>query len=114
MAAYGAQAGGAIGNAISPGVGGPVGALFGSFLDGGGVTGGGGGGGAPLNSSAAVYGSGLDGSGWAVNFKGVQTASSSPGAGPGAGAGVLGTGIPMWAIVAIVGFVLWKKSASSQ
>ena len=120
MAGLGASAGSAVGNAISPGVGGPVGALFGSFLDGGGV---GSSGSAPLNSQAAVYGSGLDGSGWAVNFGGTQTASSAPtsaagimpGATPAAGLGGLSLGtIPTWFWLAAVGVLLWKKSVSTR
>lgn len=125
MGQYGAAAGGAIGNAMVPGVGGAVGALFGSFIDGGMV--GGGGSSAPLNSQSAVYGSGLDGSGWAVNFQGVQSATSAPtnaagimpGSTPAAGLGGLGSGlglgtIPTWFWMAAAGVILWKKSSSKR
>ena len=113
--AYGAQAGAAIGTAIAPGVGTAIGGLFGSFLDGSG--GGGSSPSAPMNSQSAVYGSGLDGSGWAVNFQGVQSAASSPSNAAGLGlpapGGMLGSlvlsSIPSWFWLAAGGVLLWKK-----
>lgn len=125
MAQYGAAAGAALGNAAMPGVGGAVGGLLGSFLDGGGVAGGGGAA-SPLNSQTAVYGSGLDGSGWAINIgSGKQDAASSPtssagispGIGQPAGAGLFAglgglslDGIPNWFWFVAAGVVLWKRS----
>jgi len=65
----GAAQGAAIGTAIMPGWGTAIGAVAGAFMGGGSVAGGGGGGGAsatPQATQAAVFGSGLDGSGWQV------------------------------------------------
>lgn len=71
-----AQAGAAMGTAIMPGMGTAIGGLAGALGDTfmGGV---GGGGGGPQTAHTAVYGSGLDGSNWNVNFSGTQTAKSS-------------------------------------
>lgn len=71
-----AAAGAAAGTAVMPGIGTAVGGVVGALADmmtdkkGGGSGGGGGGEPAPSASAAttAVYGSGLDGSGWSVNF----------------------------------------------
>lgn len=125
MPAYGANAGAAIGTAIAPGVGTAIGGLFGSFMDGGVA---GGSSSAPMNSSAAVYGSGLDGSGWAVNIgDGRQTANSTPVSSAGITptvpsyptSGFLSNfggpslaSIPNWFWFAAVGVVLWKRSKS--
>lgn len=117
---YGANAGAAIGTAIAPGVGTAIGGLFGSFLDG--DTGGGGSPSAPMSASAAVYGSGLDGSGWAVNFSGLQSASSSPASAAGMGlppmdAGLLGNvtaGLPNWFYFAAAGVLAWRLLRSKK
>lgn len=103
-----------------PGVGTAVGGLLGSFLDS--SSGGGGASGlAPQSSNAAVYGSGLDGSGWAVNFQGLQTATSSPTSNTGqalpfssGAAGLSLAAIPMWVWLAGAGLILWKKFKSAK
>lgn len=75
----GAAQGAAIGTAVMPGWGTAIGAVAGAFMGGSSSTGGGAGspGGAaasPTATQAAVFGSGLDGSGWQVNFgSGSQT-----------------------------------------
>ena len=114
-------AGAAMGTAIMPGVGTAVGGLAGALAD----TFMGGNGGsaspsAPMNSQTAVYGSGLEGSGWAVNFSGVQSAASSPATASGIGlpaaGGALGSlglsSIPSWFWLAAGGVLLWKKFGS--
>ena len=64
----------------------------------------------PSNSegTAAAYGSGLDGSNWAVNFKGIQGASGSSDKTDGLGIG----GIPQWALLAVAGAIAWKMFRS--
>lgn len=115
MAQYGAQAGAAIGTAIMPGVGTAVGALAGSFLDGAG--GSSAAAMAPLNATAAVYGSGLDSSGWNVNFSGVQSAGSNKQGMPstadtlGLAPGGLSPTVVIGAVI-VIGLLLWKKSRS--
>lgn len=118
-----AQAGAAAGTAIMPGIGTAVGGLAGALADTF-MGGAGGSSSAPQNSQTAVYGSGLDGSGWAVNIgKGTQTATSAPASAAGINpADSLGSmassalggfnlgGIPNWFWFAAVGVVLWKKS----
>jgi hypothetical protein len=68
----GAAQGAAIGTSIMPGWGTAIGAVAGAFLGGPSVAGGGASGGGaaatPTATQAAVFGSGLDGSGWQVNF----------------------------------------------
>ena len=69
----GAAQGAAIGTAIMPGWGTAIGAVAGAFLGGPSVAnpGGPGAGGAsatPMAGQAAAFGSGLDGSGWQINF----------------------------------------------
>ena len=67
----GAAQGAAVGTAIMPGWGTAIGAVAGAFMGGSSTGGGGSGGGAaatPMASQAAVFGSGIDGSGWQVNF----------------------------------------------
>lgn len=96
-----------------PGVGTAVGGLLGGFMDGG-MASGGGSSAAPQNSQTAVYGSGLDGSGWAVNFQGIQSASSTQkkadGIGlPDAGGGFAMPDIPMWVYAVAAGLILWKS-----
>ena len=66
----------------------------------------------PSNAVSAAYGSGLDASGWAVNFRGVQNASTGQdksGGVPGVlgGSGVA-AGVPWYVWVGLVGVALWK------
>jgi hypothetical protein len=122
MAGEGAAAGAAIGTAIMPGIGTAIGGLAGSFLDSGAGGGGGASGYTPRTAEAAVYGSGLDGSGWNVNFSGMQTNGSNkeqtaPSAMDSLGLSGGGGGIsPLMIVglVAVVGLVLWKKSKSAK
>lgn len=86
------------------------------------ASGGAGGSAGPSNATAATYGSGQDGSGWVVNFSGIQNASAAydksgggvPGVG-GSSSGVL-SGIPQSALMllglvglALVGAVAWRS-----
>ena len=67
----GAAQGAAIGTTIMPGWGTAIGAVAGAFMGGGSGGSGASNGGAtatPSATQAAVFGSGLDGSGWMVNF----------------------------------------------
>ena len=122
MSGAGSAAGAALGSAVMPGVGTAVGGFLGSLLDGKSNSGGGGGGYAPLNSQSAVYGSGLDGSGWAVNFGGTQTASSSPAnaigipptSQPPLIAGMSTGTLPPWLWVAAAGLGVWKIARSNR
>lgn len=86
----------------------------------------------PLTASTAVYGSGLDGSGWNVNFGGTQSAGSNKAGTPalaeslGLGTGGIFPGLSMPAFSAsgginktyllvgalLVGVIVWKKSRS--
>lgn len=71
----------------------------------------------PSHAEAAVYGSGLDASGWAVNFSGIQSASSGQdksGGVPGVGLSGIGAGVPGWAWIAVGGLVLWKLYRSRR
>lgn len=113
-----AEAGAAAGTAIMPGIGTAVGGLAGALADTFMGSGGSASPSAPMNSQSAVYGSGLDGSGWAVNFSGVQSASSSPATSSGLGlpvvSGAIGglSGIPSWFWLAAGGLLIWKKFSS--
>jgi hypothetical protein len=49
------------------------------------LTGGAGGSAGPSSAQAGAYGSGLNSSGWQVNFSGTQTAGFASGEGPGGG-----------------------------
>jgi len=73
---------------------------------------------APQNASSAVYGSGLDGSQWNVNFSGVQSASSAQdkrGGVPGLESpALLGGPIPSWAWLAVAGLLAWKIAKSRR
>lgn len=74
--------------------------------------------GGPSNAEAAVYGSGLDGSGWNVNFSGIQSASSNQdksGGVPGFGISGASAGVPGWVWVvglAVIGVAVWRRSKS--
>jgi hypothetical protein len=75
----GAAQGAAIGTSIMPGWGTAIGAVAGAFMGGSSVAGGGASGGGaaatPTATQAAVFGSGLDGSGWQINFGAGSTLS---------------------------------------
>lgn len=69
----------------------------------------------PSNAESGAYGSGLDGSGWSVNFSGVQsTASNQDKSGGVPGVGITGVAgaIPWWVYVAVAGAVLWRLKRS--
>lgn len=72
----------------------------------------------PSSATAAAYGSGLDGSGWAVNFQGVQSASNAQdksGGIPGVGLSGVGGSIPWYVWAALAAVVVWKaRSKSAQ
>lgn len=81
------------------------------------TSGGAGGSAGPSTATAATYGSGQDGSGWVVNFSGVQNASAaydkSGGGVPGVGGGSNPlASIPQtaWIVLAVlaVGVVAWR------
>lgn len=76
---------------------------------------------APSEAHSAVYGSGLDASGWNVNFSGMQTnGSNKAGTGQDSAAGALGldaggiSPLMIAGVVAIVGLAIWAKSKSSK
>lgn len=74
--------------------------------------------GGPSNAVSAAYGNGMDGSGWNVNFSGVQSASSSQdksGGVPGL-LGMTGPGgsIPAWVWVALAAGVAWRLYKSKS
>lgn len=106
-----ADAGGVIGGAVGSFFG-PAGTAFGSAL-GSGVSGALGGAPAgPSNAESGAYGSGIDASGWAVNFSGVQNVSSSQdksGGVPGVfgGSGIAG-GVPWYVWAGLAGVALWR------
>lgn len=142
----GAAQGAAIGTAVMPGIGTAVGAIAGAFL--GGSSGGGGASGAaggpvatPQASQAAAFGSGLDGSGWIINFgngnttdlnnaqdKTIRstgptadaTASQSPylpgayGQQSGMFSDALGFGIPPVVWMAVFGIAAWRLYSSKK
>lgn len=117
----GAQAGAALGTAIYPGVGTAIGGLAGSLLDSPSKASSNPSG--PMTSAAAVYGSGLDSSGWNVNFGGTQTNGSNKNGNPSVaetlglsgGGGMFPRGINANYLLIgalIVGVLIWKKSRS--
>lgn len=69
----------------------------------------------PSNAESGTYGSGLDGSGWIINFAGVQNAGSNQdksGGVPGLGmSGVSSVPWYIWALLA--GAVVWKLKRKS-
>lgn len=72
---------------------------------------------APSNAESAVYGNGLDASGWSVNFAGVQDVTQSkdksggvPGLGITGGVGA----VPWWAWAILAGAVVWKLKQSRR
>lgn len=130
-----AAAGGAIGTAIAPGVGTAIGTIAGALLDGP-MTGSSSAPSGPTSAATAVYGSGLSGENWFVNFSGKQDASGTvdkpfsatgptattaatggailpgqPSGLSGLGASLSGLGletIPLWAWACLGGLVLWR------
>lgn len=70
----------------------------------------------PSNAQSGAYGSGLDGSGWSVNFAGVQSTSSTQDKSGGVpGIGISGAslgGLPWWLVLVVGGAVLWKLKKS--
>lgn len=71
----------------------------------------------PSNATSGAYGSGLDGSGWIVNFKGIQSASANQDK-SGADGLLASTGtlspLVIFGVVVLVGIVAWKKSSSKK
>lgn len=68
----------------------------------------------PTSATSGAYGSGLDTSGFSVNFAGVQSAGSSQdksGGVPGLGLSGVGSSIPWWVWLAAAGAVAWKLKA---
>lgn len=149
-AAQGAAAGAAVGSVIpvvGTLIGGAVGGIMGAMSKPPGSSGGTSGPGAsggpvatPSSSQAAAYGSGLDGSGWVINFgngnsvdlnnaqdktiRATQSADATatqspylPGYGSGMGglAGdALGIGIPPVVWIALFGFAAWRLYSSKK
>ncbi len=70
----------------------------------------------PSNAESGAYGSGLDGSGWLVNFAGVQNASSNQDKSGGVpGIGISGAsigGVPWYVWALLAGAVVWKLRKS--
>lgn len=67
----------------------------------------------PSSATGGAYGSGLDSSGWNVNFSGVQSASSEQdksGGVPGVFgmSGTSGGGVPWYVWAGLAGAVLWR------
>lgn len=143
----GAAQGAAIGTSIAPGWGTAIGAVAGAFLGGSSVAGGGASGGGaaatPTATQAAVFGSGLDGSGWQVNFgaganlsldnrqdKTIRSEGPIASANPSAtgarpayspyldtGGDTLGLGlggVPPWIWLVFFGAVAWRMSKSKK
>lgn len=73
----------------------------------------------PSKAEAAVYGSGQDGSGWSVNFSGVQSTASNQdksGGVPGFGLSGASSGLPGWmwiAGLALIGVAVWRRRSKS-
>ena len=71
----------------------------------------------PSNAVSGAYGSGLDGSGWAINFQGVQNASNAQdksGGVPGLGSSGVAGAVPWYVWAALVGAVVWKQFKSRK
>lgn len=115
MAASGIQAGATAGAAFGP-WGAAVGAVAGGLMD---AAGSGGAPPAPQNAHNAIYGNGLDGSGWNVNFSGMQSnAANKPTTGEPSAVGALGldgvSPLLILGVVAIIGIAVWGKSKSRR
>lgn len=129
-----AAAGGAIGTAFMPGIGTAIGTIAGGLLDGP-MVGSSSAPSGPTSAATAVYGSGLSGDNWFVNFGGTQSASgtvdkpfSATGptattaaqggtilpaaqgtlAGVASSLGIDLSSVPLWAWVGLGGLVIWK------
>lgn len=71
----------------------------------------------PSNAVSAVYGSGLDTSGYSINFSGLQSASSSQdksGGVPGIGLTGVAGGVPWWLWAAGAGLIVWRMRKSKK
>lgn len=71
----------------------------------------------PSNAQSGAYGSGLDGSGWSVNFAGVQNAGSNQdksGGVPGVGVSGIGGSLPWYVWAALAGAVVWRLKNSRR
>lgn len=68
----------------------------------------------PSHAESGVYGSGLDGSGWSINFAGVQNAGSNQDKSGGVpGLGISGVSAVPWYVWALLGgAALWKLRKS--
>jgi hypothetical protein len=69
----------------------------------------------PSNAQSGAYGSGLDGSGWSINFAGVQNAGSNQdksGGVPGLGVSGIGGSLPWYVWAALAGAVVWRLKNS--
>lgn len=81
------------------------------------ITGGAGGSAGPSDAQSATYGSGMDASGWNVNFSGVQSASSNQDKSGGSGLGLtsIGNSVPWWVWATLAaGVVVWRLKASRK
>ena len=71
----------------------------------------------PSNAQSGAYGSGLDGSGWSINFAGVQNAGSNQdksGGVPGLGVSGIGGSLPWYVWAALAGAVVWRLKNSRR
>ncbi len=71
----------------------------------------------PSNATSAAYGSGLDGSGWSINFAGVQNAGSNQdksGGVPGLGGSGVAGALPWYVWVVLAGAVAWRLKKSRR
>jgi hypothetical protein len=79
------------------------------------LTGGAGGSAGPSSAQAGAYGSGLNSSGWQVNFSGMQTAGLASGEGPGGVPGLSSVGgVPWWVLAIVAGVVVWRLKNSRR
>ena len=62
----------------------------------------------PSRAEAAVYGSGLDSSGWNVNFSGTQKNASTFDKSTADGFAGIGQSVPVWVWIAAAAAVAWK------
>jgi hypothetical protein len=71
----------------------------------------------PSNAQSGAYGSGLDASGWNVNFSGVQSAASNQdksGGIPGIGVSGVASSVPWYVWAVLAGAVAWKLYKKSK
>lgn len=139
-------AGAAVGTAIMPGIGTAVGAIGGALLEGfmgGDSPASAQGPAGPSSAAVAVYGSGLNGDNWNVNFRGSQVNTSSAykpfsatgptastagqggavvpphsaegdASGPALSLGGSYYGVPVWAWAGAIGLIAWKALKSRK